>query len=127
FLHGGRIRPASCTSAAIHRTLPPQLSTPPQELILTRTAIATTARRGQTPEAHGQPSSPPLLSLACSLQHKLTPRQQGEKQKDRHGRHTTHSHRTATNGRTPAAAHTPRDRWNQYDCRARTPHRKPQV
>ncbi|RNC31996.1 hypothetical protein TcCL_Unassigned05439 [Trypanosoma cruzi] len=35
--------------------------------------------------------------------------------------------RRVTNGSTPAAAHTPRDRWNQYDCRARTPHRKPEV
>ncbi|EKF28729.1 hypothetical protein MOQ_007514, partial [Trypanosoma cruzi marinkellei] len=36
----------------------------------------TTARRGHTPAAHGQSSSSPsLLSLACSLQHKPTPRQ----------------------------------------------------
>ncbi|EKF28923.1 hypothetical protein MOQ_007310, partial [Trypanosoma cruzi marinkellei] len=43
----------------------------------------TTARRGHTPAAHGQPSSSPsLLSLACSLQHKLTPVNAERKQKE---------------------------------------------
>ncbi|EKF26127.1 hypothetical protein MOQ_010195, partial [Trypanosoma cruzi marinkellei] len=51
-----------------------------------------------------------------------SPSTQSKKKKKRHGRYTTHSHRTATNGSTPAAAvHTPRDTWNQYDCRTRTP------
>ncbi|RNC31804.1 hypothetical protein TcCL_Unassigned05654, partial [Trypanosoma cruzi] len=54
-----------------HQTIPP----PHQN--------RTTARRGHTPAAHGQPSSSPsLLSLACSLQHKRTPRQR-KKQKGR--------------------------------------------
>ncbi|RNC34667.1 hypothetical protein TcCL_Unassigned02519, partial [Trypanosoma cruzi] len=50
---------------------------------------STTARRGHTPAAHGQSSSSPSLpSLACSPQHKLTPRQRGLKAK-RETSHTT--------------------------------------
>ncbi|RNC36416.1 hypothetical protein TcCL_Unassigned00594, partial [Trypanosoma cruzi] len=91
--------PASCPPADLLRASLPQLSAPPQELILTRTAIVTTARRGHTPAAHGRSSSPPLLSLACGLQHKLTPRQQRRKAKRRD---KSHSHATATSGSTQA-------------------------
>ncbi|EKF27968.1 hypothetical protein MOQ_008298, partial [Trypanosoma cruzi marinkellei] len=50
----------------------------------------TTARRGHTPAAHDQSSSSPsLLSLTCSLQHKPTPRQRRAKE-----RHKSHNHRT---------------------------------
>ncbi|ESS55263.1 hypothetical protein TCDM_13279 [Trypanosoma cruzi Dm28c] len=55
----------------------------------------TTARRGHTPAAHGQSSSSlSLLSLACSLQHKLTTRQRRVKAKRKETIHTA----------TPAAA-----------------------
>ncbi|EKF27581.1 hypothetical protein MOQ_008690, partial [Trypanosoma cruzi marinkellei] len=48
----------------------------------------TTARRGHTPAAHGQSSSSPsLLSLACSLQHKITPRQRRAEAKKRQESH----------------------------------------
>ncbi|RNC35923.1 hypothetical protein TcCL_Unassigned01164 [Trypanosoma cruzi] len=61
----------------------------------------TTARRVHTPAAHGQsPSSPSLLSLACSLQHKPTPRQCSENKE----RNTTATPRTATAQKQMAAA-----------------------
>ncbi|RNC35921.1 hypothetical protein TcCL_Unassigned01162 [Trypanosoma cruzi] len=61
----------------------------------------TTARRGHTPAAHGQaPSSPSLPSLACSLQHKPTPRQRSENKE----RNTTATPRTATAQKQTAAA-----------------------
>ncbi|ESS59529.1 hypothetical protein TCDM_12229 [Trypanosoma cruzi Dm28c] len=64
----------------------------------------TTARRGHTPAAHGQPSSSPsLLSLACSLQHKLTTRQRRVKGK-RKASHTVT--RTVNNGSSPAEERT---------------------
>ncbi|EKF28600.1 hypothetical protein MOQ_007646, partial [Trypanosoma cruzi marinkellei] len=45
----------------------------------------TTARRGHTPAAHDQSSSSPsLLSLTCSLQHKPTPRQRRAKEETSH-------------------------------------------
>ncbi|ESS55462.1 hypothetical protein TCDM_13062 [Trypanosoma cruzi Dm28c] len=60
-------------SCASNRPLHPHRSNPPSRV---QTPHRTTARRGHTPAAHGQPSSSPSLpSLACSLQHKLTTRQ----------------------------------------------------
>ncbi|RNF03969.1 hypothetical protein TcG_10911 [Trypanosoma cruzi] len=46
------------------------------------------SRRGHTPAAHGQSSSsPPILSFACSLLHKPTPRQRRAEAK----RETSHT------------------------------------
>ncbi|ESS55916.1 hypothetical protein TCDM_12592 [Trypanosoma cruzi Dm28c] len=60
-------------SCASNRSLHPHRSNPPSRV---QTPHRITARRGHTPAAHGQSSSSPsLLSLACSLQHKLTTRQ----------------------------------------------------
>ncbi|EKF26019.1 hypothetical protein MOQ_010308 [Trypanosoma cruzi marinkellei] len=60
----------------------------------------TTARRGHTPAAHGQSSSSPsLLSLACSLQQKLTTRQRRAKGK----RHKSHNHMHSKQRRQPCS------------------------
>ncbi|RNF11133.1 hypothetical protein TcG_09406 [Trypanosoma cruzi] len=68
----------------------------------------TTARRGHTPAAHDQSSSPSLLSLACSLQHKLTTRQRRVKAKGEiQGRYTQPLTAKVTNSSSPAAEHTP--------------------
>ncbi|KAF5218316.1 hypothetical protein ECC02_008746 [Trypanosoma cruzi] len=60
-------------SCASNRSLHPHRSNRPSRV---QKSHRTTARRGHTPAAHGQSSSSPsLLSVACSLQHKLTTRQ----------------------------------------------------
>ncbi|KAF5216517.1 hypothetical protein ECC02_010711 [Trypanosoma cruzi] len=73
-------------SCASNRSLHPHCSNRPSRV---QKPHRTTARRGHTPAAHGQSSSSPsLLSLACSLQHKLTTRQQRVKAKRRDKSHS---------------------------------------
>ncbi|RNC43938.1 exo-alpha-sialidase [Trypanosoma cruzi] len=58
------------------------------------------SRRGHTPAAHGQSSSPSLLSLACSLQHKPTPRQRRAEAKRETSHTATHRHPVRREWRT---------------------------
>ncbi|RNC32082.1 hypothetical protein TcCL_Unassigned05343, partial [Trypanosoma cruzi] len=94
--------------------------TPSQQPSLTRTSSCASLQEPTGRRAHGQSSSqtvesPNAAEPTCDSTRKTKI-------------DTAATPHTATNGSTPAAAaHTPRDRWSQYDCRARTPHRKPQV
>ncbi|RNC33549.1 hypothetical protein TcCL_Unassigned03744 [Trypanosoma cruzi] len=93
--------------------------TPSQQPSLTRTSSCASLQEPTGRRAHGQSSSQTVESPnAAEPTCDSTRKPKGD---------TAATPRTATNSSTPAAAHTPRDRWNQYDCRARTPPRKPQV
>ncbi|KAF5220258.1 hypothetical protein ECC02_006692 [Trypanosoma cruzi] len=89
-------------SCASNRSLHPHCSNRPSPV---QKPHRTTARRGHTPAAHGQSSpSPSLLSLACSLQHKLTPRQRRARINTR-----THKRKRTLKNTTSSSTHFIRD------------------
>ncbi|EKG06679.1 hypothetical protein TCSYLVIO_002208 [Trypanosoma cruzi] len=94
--------------------------TPSQQPSRTRTSSCTSLQEPTGRRAHGQSlsqtvESPNAAEPTCDSTRKT----KGD---------TAATPRTATNSSTPAAAaHKPRNRWNQCDCRACKPPRKPQV
>ncbi|RNC31864.1 hypothetical protein TcCL_Unassigned05588 [Trypanosoma cruzi] len=110
------ITPRAC-SAATAPSPAGSTRTPSQQPSLTRTSSCASLQEPTGRRAHGQSSSQTVESPnAAEPTCDSTRKTKGN---------TAATPRTATNDSTPAAAaHTPRDRWNQYDCRARTPPRK---